>query len=134
MVGSTYRIEKQTDSTYSVVVILPGAPLRGANGFATTRQAQEWIEADKRRPATDTKDANWHAVLHDEGMPAEINDPEHWRAKAAEAQRVAETLMVPEARKHLRAAAVSYERLAALLEEAPVSRKPPPDRTEGDSL
>lgn len=46
-------------------------------------------------------------------------DTAYWRAKADEARAVADGLRDDEARKHMLAAAASYERLAKLAEHRP---------------
>jgi hypothetical protein len=41
-----------------------------------------------------------------------LKDPAHWRARAAEARRVADTVADPKARQSMLEIAESYERLA----------------------
>jgi hypothetical protein len=130
MPDTIYRIVKQPGSTYSVVVVVmgPDLPRRGAGGFRTKKQAEEWVEGDKRRSsAPDDKDTIWYGTSHGEG-------PAHWRGKAAEVRRIAETLATPKARRHLLTAAASFDRLAALLEKAPIPKKSNGVNPDSDSL
>ena len=46
------------------------------------------------------------------GMTDLLKDPAHWRERAEEARRVAETLTDPKARRTMQEIAASYERLA----------------------
>jgi hypothetical protein len=51
-------------------------------------------------------------------MPFLVDDPEHWRAKAAECRVQAAAMQHPRYRETLIAVAEAYERLAASAEEA----------------
>jgi hypothetical protein len=54
-----------------------------------------------------------------------VNDPKHWRLKANEARRIAESFTNELAREQLIECAERYDRLAALTEESP-ARLPSP--------
>ena len=49
-------------------------------------------------------------------VPSIRDDPEHWRRRAEEAQRIADQLDDPVAKKTMRDIARSYEQLALLAE------------------
>jgi hypothetical protein len=51
-------------------------------------------------------------------MPFLVDDPEHWRAKAAECRAQAATMQHPRYRETLVAVAEAYERLAASAQAA----------------
>ena len=58
-------------------------------------------------------------------MPSShINDPEHWRARAAEARAVAEHMPDPEARQTMLSIAADYEKLAKRAEDRAAGRSP----------
>ena len=52
-----------------------------------------------------------------EGRMSHVNDPKHWRHRAAEARVMAESLTDPEAKQQMRKVAADYEKLAERAEE-----------------
>ena len=52
-----------------------------------------------------------------EGRMSHINDPKHWRHRAAEARAMAESLTDPEAKQQMLKVAADYEKLAERAEE-----------------
>ena len=53
----------------------------------------------------------------DTDVMSHINDPKHWRHRAAEARAMAESLTDPEAKQRMLKVAADYEKLAERAEE-----------------
>jgi hypothetical protein len=57
------------------------------------------------------------SVREGHGVMSHINDPKHWRHRAAEARAMAESLTDPEAKQQMLKVAADYEKLAERAEE-----------------
>jgi hypothetical protein len=61
-------------------------------------------------------------------MPVSINNPEHWRARAAEARGLADALIDAEAKRAMVKIATDYERLALRAEQREQAGRTPEQR------
>jgi hypothetical protein len=61
-------------------------------------------------------------------MPYFVNNPKHWRERAKEARRMADSLSDPVARENMLEVAAAYERMAERVEAHPITNDPRTDQ------